>query len=217
MRRILSAAVVVLLAVSACSGGGDTGKASDAADVEHSAALKSCQEVFGVAGVDAVRAEFGGGFRAFGRSPAGMRDAMVVEARGWSAVGDDLRRTTYHPCEMEGGAGAARVTGTVGWSMYDIDSVGSGDGRLRWRTVADGVHVASRPDAWGTPLVVPCTVPGAAAGQGRELPLQVAVKDEGRKADSAVSTEQFLKALAENTRRLLGCRETVSVPADLLP
>ncbi|MFB7589521.1 hypothetical protein [Streptomyces sp. NPDC056169] len=213
-------AVVLAVVLSAAACGGGDSPAPNATDAVSPTALKTCQEVFGTANVDAVQADLGDGFRPFDRSLPEMKERLVTEARGWTAGKDDLQRTTFHPCEMEGekDGATARVTGTVGWSMYDIDFVKSGDGRLRWRAVADGVYVASRPDTWGTPLVMPCTVPGTATGQGRELPLQVAVNDEARKAgDPAVSTEQLLKSLAESTRELLGCEEKVTVPDDLLP
>lgn len=213
-------AVVLAVALSAAAcGGGDSPKPSTTDVVVSPTALTTCQEVFGKANVDAVRAGLGDGFRPFGRSLTEMKDRLTAEARGWTAGKDDLRRTTYHPCEMEGGnnGATARVTSTVGWSTYDIDFVSSGEGRLRWRAVADGVYVASRPDTLGTPLVMSCTVPGTATGQGRELPLQVSVNDEDRKGSGTVSTEQLLKSLAESTRELLGCEEKVTVPDDLLP
>ncbi|WP_329623192.1 hypothetical protein OG357_24505 [Streptomyces sp. NBC_01255] len=166
-----------------------------------------------------MRAEFGDGLRAYDRSLSEMKERMVTEARGWAAAEDDLRRTTYRPCQIEGRAeGAASwVTSTAGWSMDDIGSVSSAKGRQRWRKVADGVYVAVRPDIGGTQVVMPCTIPGTAAGQGSELPLQVSVNDEDRKGSGTVSTEQLLKSLAESTRELLGCEEKVAVPDDLLP
>ncbi|MFD8639731.1 hypothetical protein ACFV14_05430 [Streptomyces zaomyceticus] len=212
-----AAALAVLVSATAC-GGADTPKPSGTGTVSPTA-LRTCQEVFGKANVDAVSADLGDAFRPFDRPLTDMRDRLLTEARGWTAGKDDLQRTTFHPCEMEGGGdgASARVTATVGWSTYDIDFLASGEGRLRWRAVADGLYVASRADNWGTPLVVTCTVPGTAAGQGRELPLQVSVNDEGREGDASVSTEQLLKSLAESTRALLGCAEKLPVPGDLLP
>ncbi|MFJ6103990.1 hypothetical protein ACIQHY_23650 [Streptomyces sp. NPDC092359] len=209
----------VVFATAACGGGDAPKPRGGASEAVSAAALKTCQEVFGAADVDALRSELGSGFRPFGRSLTEMRDRLVAEARGWTAGQDDLRRTTYHPCELEGGGdgGAARITATVAWSTYDIDFVRSGEGRLRWRETGEGAYTASRSDGWGIPLVMPCTVPGSSAGQGRELPLQVAVKDEGRTGDPAVPTERLLKSLAEKTRGLLGCTEKLTVPADLLP
>ncbi|MFE2556847.1 hypothetical protein ACFXGT_12560 [Streptomyces sp. NPDC059352] len=212
-----AAALAVVLSAAAC-GGGDTPK-PNATDAVSPTALKTCQEVFGRANVDAVRADLGDGFRPFDHSLTETRDGLVAEARGWAVGKDDLRRTTHHPCEMESRTDGStlRVGSTVGWSMYDIDFVSSGEGRDRWRTVADGVYVGSRPDNLGTPLVMPCTIPGTVAGQGKELPLQVSVNDEDRKDDRTVSTERLLKSLAESTRELLGCEEGLSVPDDLLP
>ncbi|KQX17275.1 hypothetical protein ASC82_03475 [Streptomyces sp. Root431] len=216
-----SAVVLAVVLSAAACGGGDSPE-PNATDAVSPTALKTCEDVFGKANVEAVRADLGDAFRPYDRSLAEMKDRMAAEARGWTAGKDDLKRTTYHPCEMEGGGdgATARVTGTVGWSMYDIAFLGSGEGRQRWRAVADGVYVASRADAWGMPLVMACTIPGTAAGQGRELPLQVAVNDAARKSgsgDAAVSTEQLLKSLAESTRTLLGCEEKTAVPDDLLP
>ncbi|MFC8760796.1 hypothetical protein ACFUAG_08775 [Streptomyces sp. NPDC057193] len=211
-------ALAVALSATACGGGGGDAPEPKGTDAVSAAALKTCQELFGENAVAAVKADLGGEFRAFGLALPDMKSRMLAEAQAWTAAKDDLRRVTYRPCELEGKAdgSARRVSAAVSWSMYDIAYVSAGQGRLRWRTVADGVYVASRPDIVGTPLVMPCTVAGTAAGQGEELPLQVSVLDKDRGGDRAVSTEQLLKSLAESTRELLGCEEKTAVPDDLL-
>ncbi|WP_309052560.1 hypothetical protein [Streptomyces sp.] len=201
----------LLLAATACSGAGEQAPAPDPA------ALRACQEVFGAESVGALRDAFGEGFRPHGRAPGEVEGRLVAQAREWRAGADDLRRQVQHPCEIEGGGDGRVITATVGWSMYDIDHVSSGKGRFRWRTVADGVYVASRPDVWGTPLVMPCTVPGTAPGQGAELPLEVAVLHKASGEAAEVPEERLLAALARSARELLGCREQVKVPDDLLP
>ncbi|MFC9388974.1 hypothetical protein DEJ44_12405 [Streptomyces venezuelae] len=210
-------ALAVALSVTAC-GGGDAPEPKGT-DAVSAAALKTCQELFGENAVDAVRADLGAEFRSFGLALPDVKSRMLAEARAWTAAKDDLRRVTHRACELEGKVDGStwRVSAGVSWSMYDIAYVNAGQGRLRWRTVADGVYVASRPDIVGTPLVMPCTVPGTLAGQGEELPLQVSVLDKDRGGDRAVSTDQLLKALAESTRELLGCAEKVTVPEKLLP
>ncbi|MER7624848.1 hypothetical protein [Streptomyces sp. NPDC126503] len=207
----MAGAAGLLLAATACS------SAAQPPPAPEPAALRACQDAFGAESVDVLRAALGDGFRPHGPAGADVKGRLVAEAREWRAGADDLRRQVQHPCEIEGGGSGRVITATVGWSMYDIDHVSAGKGRFRWRTVADGVYVASRPDIWGTPLVMPCTVPGTAPGQGRELPLEIAVLHKATGEAAKVPEERLLAALARGTRELLGCREQVDVPGDLLP
>ncbi|WP_051845279.1 hypothetical protein [Streptomyces globisporus] len=204
------------LAVTACSGGGKDGRGAGAVSP---AALATCRQVFGAKNVDALRAEFGEGLRAYDRSLADMKERLVAEARGWTAGDDDLRRTTYRPCQIQERAKGSDgwVTSTVAWSMWDIEFLSSTKDVQPWHKVVDGVYVSPRRRIEGTSLVMTCTIPGSAAGQGSGLPLEVSVNEEDRKAGEGVSTEQLLKSLAESARGLVGCQEKPVLPDDLMP
>ncbi|MFF9848228.1 hypothetical protein [Streptomyces litmocidini] len=209
-------AVTLLLAVTACSGDGRDGSGAGAVSP---AALATCRQVFGAKNVDSLRAEFGEGLRAYDRSLTDMKERLVTEARDWTAGDDDLRRTTYRPCQIQERAKGsdAWVASTAAWSMWDIEFVSSTKDAQAWHKVVDGVYVSPRRRIDGTSLVMACTIPGSAVGQGSGLPLEVSVNEEDRKAGEGVPTEQLLKSLAENMRELIGCREKPALPDDLMP
>ncbi|MEV7567640.1 hypothetical protein [Streptomyces tanashiensis] len=214
---IAAGALAAALVLSGCSDGGDGGGKERTGAVSP-AALKNCGKVFGERNVEALRADLGEGFQPHDRSLTEMRQRMLVEAQGWNPDTDELARTTFRPCQIEGRADGkeAWVNATVGWSRYDVAFVTGGKHAREFREVAKGVYLDRREEFDGRSLIMPCTVPGTRAGQGEELPLQVSVVDTDRTTRS-VSTDQLLKALAESTRGLLGCAERVSVPEKLVP
>ncbi|MFF8376903.1 hypothetical protein ACF07V_12305 [Streptomyces sp. NPDC015661] len=208
-------ALAAVLVLSGCSAGGD--------GEEHSGgvspvALRNCGQVFGERNVEALRSDFGEGFQPRDRSLTEMKQRMLAEAQVWNPDTDKLARTTYRPCQIEGRADgrAAWVIATVGWSTYDETFVTEGKHARDFREVAKGVYIDLTDGVDDHPLIMPCTVPGTRPGQGEELPLQVSVTDTERTTRS-VSTDQLLKALAESTRKLLGCAEKVTLPEKLRP
>ncbi|MFE9737937.1 hypothetical protein [Streptomyces sp. NPDC006477] len=212
-------ALTVALVLTGCSGDGDAdGGQEGSAGAVFPAALKNCGQVFGERNVEALRADLGGSLQPHDRSLTEMKERMIAEAQLWDPATDKLSRTTFLPCQIEGRVDGkeAWVNATVGWSTYDVTFVTDGKHARDFREVAKGVYIDRREGVGGNPLIMPCTVPGTRAGQGQELPLQVSVADTDR-TDRSVSTDQLLKALAENTRELLGCAEKVTVPEELLP
>lgn len=214
---VAAGALAAALVLGGCSDDGDAGREERTGAVPP-AALKNCGQVFGERNVEALRADLGAGFQPHDRSLTEMKERMIAEAQAWDPDTDKLARTTFRPCQIEGRADGkeAWVNATVGWSTYDVTFVTDGKHARDFREVAKGVYLDRREGLDGRPLIMPCTVPGTRAGQGEELPLQVAVADTDRTARS-VSTDQLLKALAESTRKLLGCAEKVTVPEKLLP
>ncbi|MFC8952069.1 hypothetical protein ACFT8P_05395 [Streptomyces sp. NPDC057101] len=210
-------ALLAALSATACGGGGDHPEPKGTGAVSP-AALKNCGQVFGERNVEALRADLGGTLQPHDRSLTEMKERMIAEAQLWDPATDKLSRTIFRPCQIEGRVDGkeAWVNATVGWSTYDVTFVTDGKHARDFREVAKGVYLDRREGVGGNPLIMPCTVPGTRAGQGQELPLQVSVADTDR-TDRSVSTDQLLKALAENTRELLGCAEKVTVPEELLP
>ncbi|GGV12915.1 hypothetical protein GCM10010275_62440 [Streptomyces litmocidini] len=215
---IVAGTLTAALVLGGCSDDGDGGREERTGAVPP-AALKNCEKVFGEQNVEALRADLGKGFQPHDRSLAEMKERMLAEAQDWDPDTDRLSRTTFRPCQIEGRVDGkeAWVIATVGWSMYDVAFVTKGKHVREFREVAKGAYLDRREEiGGGSPLVMPCTVPGTRAGQGEGLPLQVSVSDTGRTARS-VSADQLLKALVESTRKLLGCAEKVTLPEKSLP
>ncbi|MFJ5833882.1 hypothetical protein [Streptomyces sp. NPDC093089] len=214
---IAAVALAAALALTGCSGEGDGGSRQGAGAVSP-AALKNCGRVLGEQNVEALRTDLGEAFRPHDRSLAEMKERMLTEARAWNPDTDELSRTTFRPCQIEGRVDGkeAWVNATAGWSTYGVAFMTDGKYARDFREVAKGVYLDRREGLDGHPLVMACTVPGTRAGQGAELPLQVSVADKDR-TDRSVPTERLLKSLAESTRALLGCAEKPPIPDDLLP
>ncbi|GGV92435.1 hypothetical protein [Streptomyces narbonensis] len=211
------AALAAVTALAGCSGGGEAGGPAP----ETAKALAVCEEVLGASGVSAARAALGDAdFRAESAPPAQVREAMLKEARSYAPGSEDLTRSTYEPCRMstaEGG-NVRRVDARVQWSVQTMDSVTVDDKERKWAKAAADVYVRwEREPMDALVAVVPCRVPGAAAGQERELPLQVSVRSQGIGTDGETLAGSLLTPFVRDTQKRLGCQDPVTVPESLLP
>ncbi|MFB7354715.1 hypothetical protein [Streptomyces gardneri] len=213
------ALAAALTALTGCSGGGD-GEA-EAPGPETVKALKVCEEVLGAGGVSAARAILGDSdFRAESLPWAKVGEAMLKEARSYVPGSEDLSRSTYEPCRMSTAEGESirRVDARVQWSVFTMDSVTVADKQRKWTKAAEDVYVQwERQPMDALVAVVPCRVPGAAAGQERELPLQVSVRSQGIGTDRETLSGKLLTPFVRDTQKRLGCQDPVTIPESLLP
>ncbi|MFE7582664.1 hypothetical protein ACFU5Y_14060 [Streptomyces gardneri] len=213
------ALAAALTALTGCSGGGD-GEA-EGPGPETVKALKVCEEVLGAGGVSAARATLGDSdFRAESLPLAKVGEAMLKEARSYVPGSEDLSRSTYEPCRMSTAEGETvrRVDARVQWSVFTMDSVTVDDKQRKWTKAAEDVYVQrERQPMDALVAVVPCRVPGAAAGQERELPLQVSVRSQGIGTDGETLSGKLLTPFVRDTQKRLGCVDPVTIPESLLP
>ncbi|MEU6882645.1 hypothetical protein [Streptomyces sp. NPDC046712] len=207
---------VVALTAVACSGGGSGDGDREAAT---KAALDSCGRVLGAENVESVRAELGGNVRAESKAPDRIKGLLLKTAQEWKPESDDFSRAAYDLCLMRAAGEENRwsVVGSVKWSQLTMQSVSKGEHSAEWRKAADDVYVQRLARTPGLAAVVPCTLPGTAAGQSEQLPLEMAVLDDGLSEDGGALSGRLLSALVANTRAFLGCRDSVSVPPVLSP
>ncbi|MFF0429631.1 hypothetical protein ACFYUJ_35305 [Streptomyces sp. NPDC004520] len=204
------------LALAGCSGGGESGEAG----AETSAALKVCEEVFGADGVSAARAALGDSdFRAESYSPDRIRESMLKEARAYVPGSEDLSRSKHEPCSMSTADGEdyRRVDARVQWSLLTVGSVAEDVKSGTWHRIGEDLYVQWLKRVDGLAAVLPCQVSGAAAGQERALPLEIAVLGEGLGPDRERLSGNLLASLVRDTQKRLGCKNPVAVPASLLP
>ncbi|MCX2184870.1 hypothetical protein KV205_30725 [Streptomyces sp. SKN60] len=197
----------------ACSGG--SGADQGAANAAVQAALKTCAAFFGEDNVATVRSGLGE-IDVASRSVDSTKDELLKDARAWRAESDDLKRTSYRPCQLRDvRQSEGNLAGTVKWSQFTMEFVSKGADASEWHKASDGVYVKEQSLVDGRAVVMVCTVPGTAPGQGKQLPLEVRLRAEGLDDDGGGLSGRLLASLARNTRSLVGCQETLAIPDTL--
>jgi hypothetical protein len=178
--------------------------------------LPRCQKLLGEKNVRSAIDAMGEGellvtARHTGKDLAGL---LALEAKAWEK--DDLLHNSYSACRLsvlrEQEEGVKVVEATVKWSALLLDFMSKPKYAETWRKVNDQVFVETRGSSSDTRLLIACRVPGAAAGQVREMPLEVAVGDPG--FDAALRGK-LLTMYARVLTDGLGCTNAPQIPRTL--